>query len=122
MLKIRWEPQAWLSGAWTTPFQALTENGLASVATGMGAEPLSEVPASRDPRVMGGEGREASGWRSLFQIVLVLGSHPEQSVILGMHPGRRGVGRGCKSEVGVPAASDKSQPLGWETRNYTSGS
>lgn len=72
----------------------------------------------RDPRVMGGEGREASGWRSLFQIVLV----PEQSVIqYALGGGVRGVGASQKRQL-VPAANDKSPPLGWETQNYTSDS
>lgn len=118
MLKIRWKLQAWLSGAWTAPFQALTENGLVSVATGVGTEPHSDVSASPSPQGDGGGGREASGWRGLFQIVLV----PEQSVIqYALGGGVRGVGATQRCQL-VPAANDKSPPLGWETQNYTSDS
>lgn len=38
-----------------------------------------------DPGVTGGGGREASGWLSLFQIVLVLGSRPKRLAIQYAH-------------------------------------
>lgn len=79
MLKIRWELQAWLSGAWTTQFQALTENGLVSVATGMGVEPLSDFLASPRPR---GDGRrrKRSFWVAVSFPDCACARQPSQAV------------------------------------------
>ena len=95
-------------GAWTTQFQALTENSLVSVGTGMGREPLSEFPVS--PRPMGWwKEEEEKLLGSPLSSPSDLCQQPSPVAIQWAHKGRGvGVGLRYKSEVMVTAAIQPS--------------